>query len=109
MCRMAEVRVSGLIAHTLGKTGQADTLVVYVHESIDPEHERNLHFFARHGIRRGDGCDYLIVIQQAGLLPFPISTSSLQLFPTANLHSPYSFSCIDMGTCKSGNAAHLKV
>lgn len=61
--------ISGVksVAQTFTKSDKADTLVVYVHDSTDPEYERNLQFFVRYGIKRGDGCDYLIVVQQAGL------------------------------------------
>ena len=41
-----------------------DTLVVYTYSKTDVEYERNLAFFVDHGMWEGDGCDYLIVVQQ---------------------------------------------
>ncbi len=32
------------------------------------EYLNNLRFFVKHGMRPGDGCDYIIVVQQAGQL-----------------------------------------
>jgi hypothetical protein len=43
----------------------ADTLVLYVFSNTDPESERNLGFFVRHGMAEGDGCDYVVIVQQA--------------------------------------------
>ena len=40
-----------------------DTLVMYVYSNSDPEYERNLRFFVANGVRAGDGCDYVIVLQ----------------------------------------------
>ena len=42
----------------------ADTLVVYAYSNSDTEYERNLHFFSRHGMSEGDGCDYVIIVQE---------------------------------------------
>lgn len=36
-----------------------------VHPS-DPEYQDNLHFFLEFGVRPGDGCDYLLVVQEVG-------------------------------------------
>ena len=41
-----------------------DTLVVYTYSKTDMEYERNLLFFVNHGMWEGDGCDYLIIVQQ---------------------------------------------
>lgn len=49
---------------TGAETMDADTLVIYVYSKTDPEYERNLEFFVEHGMWEGDGCDYLIVVQQ---------------------------------------------
>ena len=43
----------------------ADTLVLYTYSNSDPQYERNLHFFVKHGLSEGDGCDYLFIVQQA--------------------------------------------
>jgi hypothetical protein len=47
----------------------ADTLVIYVYSKTDPEYERNLHFFVNHGMWEGDGCEYLIIVQQVWSCP----------------------------------------
>ena len=50
-------------------TGQAvDTLIVYVYSNSDTEYERNLHFFVERGMADGDGCHYIIVVQEVGAL-----------------------------------------
>ena len=42
------------------------TLVIYTYSKSDPEYERNLDFFVAHGMWEGDGCHYLIIVQQVG-------------------------------------------
>ncbi len=42
----------------------SDTLVIFVYSDSDTEYEQNLQFFVRHGMWEGDGCDYIIVVQQ---------------------------------------------
>ena len=42
----------------------ADTLVIYVYSNTDLEYERNLRYFVQHGMWEGDGCEYLIIVQQ---------------------------------------------
>ena len=44
------------------------TLVIYVFSKTDPEYERNLQFFVQHGMWEGDGCEYVIIVQQVGCL-----------------------------------------
>ena len=41
-----------------------DTLVVYIFSNTDPEYIANLRFFARHGMAAGDGCEYVVVVQE---------------------------------------------
>lgn len=43
----------------------AETLVIYTYSKSDPEYERNLIFFIQHGMWEHDGCEYLIIVQQA--------------------------------------------
>lgn len=43
--------------------GGPDTLVAYIYSNSDPEYEHNLEFFVRHGMREGDGCQYIIAVQ----------------------------------------------
>jgi hypothetical protein len=45
-----------------------ETLVIYVYSASDTEYARNLHFFVRNGMWEGDGCDYVIVVQQVCIL-----------------------------------------
>ena len=42
----------------------AETLVIYTYSKSDPEYERNLEYFVAHGMWEGDGCQYLIIVQQ---------------------------------------------
>lgn len=42
----------------------ADTLVIYTYSKSDPEYERNLEFFIKHGMWENDNCHYLIIVQQ---------------------------------------------
>lgn len=46
---------------------QPETLVLYAYSNSDPEYERNLHFFVQHGMAEGDGCEYIIIVQQVRL------------------------------------------
>ena len=42
----------------------AATIILYTYSNSDPEYERNLNFFVEHGMWEGDGCQYLIIVQQ---------------------------------------------
>lgn len=44
----------------------ASTLVLYVFSKTDLEYERNLRYFVQHGMWEGDGCEYVIIVQQVG-------------------------------------------
>lgn len=46
------------------KDVQAENLVIYTYSNSDLEYERNLVFFVQHAMWEGDGCDYLIIVQQ---------------------------------------------
>lgn len=37
---------------------------MYIYSKTDSEYENNMHYFIKHGMREGDGCDYVIVVQQ---------------------------------------------
>jgi hypothetical protein len=41
-----------------------DTLVIYIFSNTDPEYLDNLRFFVHFGVADGDGCDYIIVVQE---------------------------------------------
>ena len=43
---------------------QPETLVLYAYSNSDAEYERNLHYFVQHGMSEGDGCDYVIIVQE---------------------------------------------
>lgn len=61
------VRMRGLyekLDELLPDYHHADTLVVYVYSKSDTEYQRNLEFFVKNGMWEGDGCDYIIVVQQ---------------------------------------------
>ena len=63
------LRMRGLyekVTQVTGNVVNADTLVIYVYSKTDPEYERNLQFFVEHGMWEGDGCEYLIIVQQVG-------------------------------------------
>lgn len=47
-------------------TVATDTLVVYIFSNTDPEYIENLRFFAEFGMAEGDGCEYIVVIQEDG-------------------------------------------
>ncbi len=47
---------------------RSETLVIYVYSKSDTEYERNLEFFVQNGMWGGDGCDYIIVVQQASCM-----------------------------------------
>ncbi len=70
------VRNSGrLAALGVSLATAADTLVIYTYSDTDPEYERNLHFFAKHGMSEGDGCDYVIIVQEAHDPPGQLSST----------------------------------
>lgn len=74
---------------------RADTLVVYVYSHSNPEYEHNLEFFVRHGMRAGDGCDYVITIQHGSGLRF---SSELPLLPSNAKYVHHENMCFDFGT-----------
>ena len=41
-----------------------ETLVLYTYSNSDTEYERNLHYFVEHGMADGDGCNYVIIVQE---------------------------------------------
>ena len=56
----------------------AETLVVYTYSKSDPEYERNLEYFVAHGMWEGDGCQYLIIVQQVRARPVRRPTLPVQ-------------------------------
>ena len=72
------MRMRGLYEHmeaNAAAPSRPSTLVMYVYSKTDLEYERNLLYFVEHGMWAGDGCDYVIIVQQAGspagILPLP--------------------------------------
>ena len=70
------MRMRGLYEHMEASVmvpSRSSTLVIYVYSKTDLEYERNLLYFIEHGMWEGDGCDYVIIVQQAsspaGILP----------------------------------------
>ncbi len=70
------MRMRGLYEHmetNVVVPRRSSTLVMYVYSKTDLEYERNLLYFVEHGMWEGDGCDYVIIVQQAsssaGTLP----------------------------------------
>ena len=47
-----------------GMASHPHTLVMYIFSDSDPEAINNLRYFVRHAVREGDGCEYVIVVQQ---------------------------------------------
>ena len=43
---------------------QPHILVMYIFSDSDPEAANNLRYFVQHAVREGDGCEYVIVVQQ---------------------------------------------
>ncbi|KAL3154058.1 hypothetical protein ABBQ32_013603 [Trebouxia sp. C0010 RCD-2024] len=71
-----------------------DTLIMYIFSPTDPEYERNLHYFVRHGISEGHPCHYIIVVQR-------IEGWSSQDLPPLPSNAWYEFHdnvCFDYGT-----------
>ena len=42
--------------------------MLYTYSNSDTEYERNLHYFVEHGMADGDGCDYVIIVQEVSNL-----------------------------------------
>ena len=62
------MRMRGLYEHMEANVvalSRPTTLVMYVYSKTDPEYERNLLYFIEHGMWERDGCDYVIIVQQA--------------------------------------------
>lgn len=49
----------------LSQTGGVPaTLVLYIFSNTDPEYIHNLEYFAQHGAKENDGCEYIFIIQK---------------------------------------------
>ena len=58
---------------------RASTLIMYVFSNTDLEYGRNLQFFIHHGMWEGDGCEYVIIVQQVGMF-YNITFDLVRLF-----------------------------
>ncbi|CAL8467738.1 g7276 [Coccomyxa elongata] len=74
---------------------RADTLVIYVYSKSDTEYQRNLEFFVRNGMWEGDGCDYIIIVQQEAAL---FGSPSLPQLPRNARYLFHENKCFDWGT-----------
>lgn len=71
------MRMRGLYENLEGgimPTPRANTLVIYVFSKTDLEYERNLQYFIQHGMWEGDGCEYVIIVQQVRAHRFQIES-----------------------------------
>ena len=66
------------------KLSPAETLVMYSHANKDTEFDGNMRFFVRFGMWEGDGCDYVIIVQEAH--PFIVATPGKQPSRLATRH-----------------------
>lgn len=57
-------------------TDRSETLVLYTYSNSDTEYERNLHYFVEHGMAEGDGCDYIIIVQEVSCLLLNLTCTS---------------------------------
>ena len=72
------MRMRGLYEHMDANvvalaSSRPSTLVMYVYSNTDSEYERNLLYFIEHGMWEGDGCDYVIIVQQASFPPMSLA------------------------------------
>ncbi|KAK9816513.1 hypothetical protein WJX72_001363 [[Myrmecia] bisecta] len=72
----------------------ASTLIIYVYSNSDPEYSRNLHFFIKNGMRDGDGCEYLVIVQQDPAQP----GGDLPPLPSNAQYMYHANECYDWGT-----------
>ena len=61
-----DIPQQGTVARQTGSvsSGDPETLVLYTYSNSDMEYERNFHYFVQHGMAEGDGCDYIIIVQE---------------------------------------------
>ncbi|KAL4439936.1 hypothetical protein ABPG75_002937 [Micractinium tetrahymenae] len=79
----------------LANTARGRTLVLYTYGGSDPEYPENLRFFLSEAVKEGDGCEYLVILQQgegvAPLEPLPALPPNAQYVSHPN-------ECYDWGT-----------
>ena len=65
LCSFDDFRQMSAAQHLgLLSSEHPETLVLYTYSNTDTEYERNLHYFVEHGMAEGDGCDYVIIVQE---------------------------------------------
>lgn len=67
---------------------RSETLVIYVYSKSDTEYERNLEFFVQNGMWEGDGCDYIIVVQQASCMAAKCEKHVMRHVMQCSCHCP---------------------
>ena len=68
LCSFHDFRQMSAAQHLgLLSSDRSETLVLYTYSNSDTEYERNLHYFVEHGMAEGDGCDYIIVVQEVSV------------------------------------------
>ena len=89
VCSFEDMRQASA-ARQLGllSSDQPETLVLYTYSNSDPEYERNLHFFVEHGMAEGDGCDYVIIVQEVGSVHISLTYSTAHAY--CQLQSAFS-------------------
>jgi len=76
------MRMLGLYTNAqagIKSASRASTLIMYVFSNTDLEYGRNLQFFIHHGMWEGDGCEYVIIVQQVGMF-YNITIHLMRLF-----------------------------
>lgn len=71
-----------------------DTLVMYIFSPTDPEYERNMRYFVRHGISENDPCHYVIVVQRLR----DVNLAELPRLPSNAWYEYHDNKCFDYGT-----------
>eukprot|EP00884_Botryococcus_braunii_P001513 jgi/Botrbrau1/11362/Bobra.0038s0111.2 len=78
------------------QTAAKDTLIMYTYSDSDPEYQKNLEFFVKHGMWEDDPCDYLIIVQQE--VGDPKGFEGLPQLPPNARYIGHENRCFDWGT-----------
>lgn len=62
-------RQKGVSVLGQGVAAGPGTLVLYIFSNTDQEYINNFRFFVRHGMRDGDGCEYVVVVNTGDGFP----------------------------------------
>jgi len=103
LCSFDDFRQMSAAQHLgLLSSEHPETLVLYTYSNSDTEYERNLHYFVEHGMADGDGCDYVIIVQEVSnfLQTFNALPAYLTVVTWEALHiNPYAnpICCMTLG------------